>query len=149
MIVDTIENIGRYMTLGSIFAKALNLLSNIDQNSKNCDYWIDDNIRVIINDYETKINNDNKFEVHSKTIDIQYPLRGEELVQWVEENESKVVSKYEVDFDRKYHTSSKRVTDLTIGKNKFVVFFPGELHNPGLATYNPIKIKKLTIKIVL
>src|SRR5687768_1995819 len=82
MILDNIENCATYMNLGPRFKQAFDFIARTDLKSLPLGkHEIDgDNLFVILMEYETKDASDCIMENHKKYIDIQYMLRGEELM---------------------------------------------------------------------
>lgn len=147
MILDTINRVANYFYLSDDLKTALKILQNFDSNSEKCDILFNDRIRIIVDEYETTLINKNQFEMHANTIDIQYPLLGQEMVQWHNSIDVKEISAYSYEYDRTYFSVNSKPIDLQIGCGQFAIFFAGELHNPGLAVTSSSIIKKLTIKI--
>ena len=82
MIIDKLENAGRYILMHHGIAKAFSWLQITDLNTIVAGkYFIEgDNIFAIVQEYETLDAASEQMEAHQKYIDVQYMIRGEELV---------------------------------------------------------------------
>ena len=80
MIKDTLKNSEFYYGLGERFQKAFEYLKTTNLSEKeNGKYEIDgENIYVSVQDYNTKPEEEGKFEAHKKYADIQFIVKGQE-----------------------------------------------------------------------
>ncbi len=152
MIFDKLENIHTYANIHPRFKVAFDWLKTADINAMITDekVFIDErNIYAVINEYETTPAYKVNFEGHKKYADVQIILEGAELMEvaFLNGTEEEVSPYNEKD---KYKVKAQADTEVIVKANEFAVFFPNDLHkpcvNPG---YNPSKIKKLLIKVLL
>lgn len=146
MVIDKIENYRLYNKLTKKLAKGFEFITNTDLVSlKSGKYPIDnDDIFAIVQEYDTKEEKDCVLEGHHRYIDIQYIIQGVELMGFtpltnqvsVEENLEKDYTFYEGD------TSLLRVEE-----GMFTLFFPEDLHRPGVKTDQISKVKKVVVKV--
>ncbi|TFF33240.1 YhcH/YjgK/YiaL family protein [Mucilaginibacter psychrotolerans] len=108
-------------------------------------YPIDgDNIFAMITEPEPKKLDSAGYEIHKNYIDLHYLIKGEEKIYTQRKGDSVAVTKpYDATKDvENYFTKGK---SYTARPDAFFLFFPGELHAPGIR--NDGKVKKLVIKI--
>jgi len=106
-----------------------------------------DNLYSPISEYMTKNEEDARFEAHRKYIDIQYVAIGKELI-----GIAPVTQKGEIltPYDETKDVEFMKVND---GKNwsatpdRFFIFFPDDLHRPGLKDGENALVRKVVIKV--
>jgi YhcH/YjgK/YiaL family protein len=147
MIIDKIENSGLYLNLGTRIAKAFKYLNSADLSEiKPGRYEIeDDNIYAIVNEYKTKDAKDCKLEAHRKFIDIQYICSGMELVGVASFVNQTPVEEYDENRDCVFFNEETSYIKMTAGM--FAVFFPDDLHMPGVKADSVSEVKKVVIKV--
>jgi len=150
MILDSLINIHRYKDLGDDIYAGLEYLITVDADVSIGEYKISQNVKAIVSEYSTKIQNNERYEAHRHTIDIQYPIVGTELVQWSPLHDMVVCTNYDVKNDRTYYENPGYKMDCIIGAGVFAIYFPEDAHNPQHASNNlEDVIKKITVKIDL
>ena len=146
MIIDTIENLGKYVTLNPLFADVVEFLKNNDLQTieegkhfiKNKDLFV--NIQVA----KGKTQDAAVLETHIEMIDIQIPITCEETFGYTplcdlpdfEYNAEKDITKY---------GDTKAQTYVPVKPGQFVIFFPQDSHAPCII--NPPEIKKAIFKV--
>lgn len=146
MIIDSIKNHRIYQSLGKDFKLAFAYLTDPAlSRSTSGKYPIDgDRIFAIIQEYDTKDIADGKLESHRKFIDIQFLLSGSELIGTALLADRKpVISK--PDDDLYFYDGEASMVKMDEGM--FAVFFPEDLHMPGIMVGQRKKVKKVVIKI--
>jgi YhcH/YjgK/YiaL family protein len=100
-------------------------------------------------EYETKENiSQTKAEVHKEYADFYYILSGKETIGYTPEREPfNLSSAYDDSTDIEFLKDVKDKNFFTIEKGMFAIFFPGEIHRPGLMVGEPMKIRKLIFKV--
>jgi YhcH/YjgK/YiaL family protein len=130
--------------------KAFTFLANSDLASMEIKrYEIDgDNAYAPISEYPSKKEEDGKYEVHRKYIDIQYVIKGVEKIGVTPLANKKVST---VPYDEAKDIEFMTVTDSTYHQatpENFFIFFPSEIHKPGIRTgQDSVMIKKVVVKI--
>lgn len=147
MIIDTIENLKLYKDLSHNMAIAVNYLITCDINSLEIGKHaiVEDDIFVIMNEYDTKDEVDCKTEAHKKYIDIQIMLKGEEKFGFAFLNNQKVSEIYNPEKDYTFYDTLLDYQNLHEGT--FVIFFPTDLHCPSIKINDSIKVKKAVVKV--
>jgi YhcH/YjgK/YiaL family protein len=147
MILDSLENSGRYLSLHPLFKKAFDFLKNNDlSNAKNGKLKTDDpRVFFMLSDVQGKDPQDAVLEAHKKYIDIQTPLAGVETIGWKAEEDLMIISQqYSAKQDvMLFHDFPTAYTKLYPGQ--FAIFFPEEGHAPGIGQGS---IRKVIAKIL-
>ena len=88
-------------------------------------------------------------EVHKRYIDFYYILGGEEKLGYAPKMESfNFSSNYDSATDIEFVKDVTSEKFFTIQKGMFVIFFPGEIHRPGLIVEESSIIKKIIFKVL-
>ena len=146
MIFDTLNNVENYKGLGRVYT-ALKFLSETDFNKIDLGrYELDgDNIYYMVQSYDTDPDK-TIAEAHKKYIDIQFMVKGEELIGVApigyDEKETEALPQNDVWF---YECKTEPITLI---ENSFMVLYPNDLHCPGVATNNkPMPCRKVVVKV--
>lgn len=107
-----------------------------------------DTLYATVSEYPSKSEAEAKFEVHQKYIDIQYVISGEENIGVAPLAARKAtVVPYDATKDIEFMT----VTDSTYFKatpENFFIFFPSQIHKPGMRIGNDsTMVKKIVVKV--
>ncbi len=145
MIFDRIENLNNYSGLGRVYT-ALKFLSDTDFTKVPLGkYELDgDNIYYIVQKYDT--NPDKTVaEAHKKYIDIQYIVKGEEIIAVapIQSEKTEVEAKEEKDVWF-YECETQ---PLILKDGEFMVLYPSDLHLPGKAVSEPKEVLKVVVKV--
>ena len=146
MIIDTIENLGKYVALNPLFADVVEFLKNNDlQTIEEGKHFIKDkDLFVNIQVAKGKTQDAAVLETHIEMIDIQIPITCEETFGYTplcdlpdfEYNAEKDITKY---------GETKAQTYVTVKPGQFVIFFPQDGHAPCII--NQPEIKKAIFKV--
>ena len=146
MIIDTIENLGKYVALNPLFADVVEFLKNNNlQTIEEGKHFIKDkDLFVNIQVAKGKTQEAAVLETHIEMIDIQIPLTCEETFGYTplcdlpdfEYNAEKDITKY---------GDTKAQTYVTVKPGQFVIFFPQDGHAPCII--NQPEIKKAIFKV--
>ena len=147
MIIDKIENSHLYQDLRERISKAFEYITKTDlKNLKPGKYEIDgENIFALISEYKTKSESEGKLEAHRKYIDVQYVISGEELMGYTPLSDQSILEPYKEENDIIFFKGEKSFTKVSSGM--FAIFFPEDVHMPGISTGKISDVKKLVIKV--
>lgn len=111
-------------------------------------YDIDgDNLYATISEYNTKNEETTKFEAHRKYIDIQYVIKGKEIMNLTPRAMVKdVVTPYDSAKDIEFMNVEKVVKHIATPSN-FFIFFPSDAHRPGIKDGVSAPVRKVVIKV--
>lgn len=147
MIYDHISNIALYKGLSPNIALGLDFLKQMKPDTAVGTYQINHRVKVIVSEYETKLENEHGYEAHKKNIDIQYLLSGEERISCLPIEKLKETKAYNEENDTAFYDARTKPQKVTIGDGFFAIFFPQDGHMPQLSVDKPMKVKKVVIKV--
>lgn len=146
MIIDTIDNLGKYVALNTLFAEVVDFLKDHDLHTLEAGKYPIRGKDIFLNlqmakgrSQETAV-----LETHVEMIDIQIPISAEETFGYTplsdlpnyEYNAEKDITKY---------GETKSQTYVTVKPGQFVIFFTQDGHAPCI-TIVP-EIKKAIFKV--
>jgi len=148
MIVDHITNAEKYYCTHKLFDKAFNYLKkiNFEELADGKYPIVGESCFAIVNRYTTKKASESFAESHKKYIDIQYLVKGKEKIGYgyIKHFENKL---YDIETDLQKHEGS--LDFITLNKNNFAVFFPDDVHMPGIIASDYEDVLKVVIKIAI
>lgn len=149
MILDKLSNAKTYYSISEKIEIALKYLQHKDLvNMPNGKYPIEDEIYVIIQEYESKHQDLGKWEAHEKFIDIQFIISGREKIGQTPVDGLIVNEPYNNEKDIVFFENKKDIGNfLVLEENDFAIFYPQDAHMPGLSVDKPAHVKKAVIKI--
>jgi YhcH/YjgK/YiaL family protein len=111
-------------------------------------YDIDgDNLYAPVSEYLTKNEEDAKFEAHRKYIDIQYVINGAEMMNVAPLSQKKdVIAPYDSSKDVEFMTVT-RSSNYKATPDRFFIFFPSDIHRPGVKTGENELVRKVVVKV--
>ena len=147
MIIDKIENSHLYKNISERISKSFEYIRSTDlKNLPAGRYPIDEeNIFALVSEYQTKLEPEGKLEAHKKYIDVQYVISGEELMGYVPLGNQQILEPYKEENDIVFYTGDNSFTKVSEGM--FAIFFPEDVHMPGIASSKSSSVKKLVIKV--
>ena len=147
MIIDKIENSHLYAGLNERIKKAFDYIHNTDlKNIQPGRYEIDgENIFALISEYKTKSKEEGKIEAHKIYLDVQYVIEGEELMGYAPLGDQNILEPYKEENDIVFLKGEKSF--ITVSSGMFAIFFPEDVHMPGINTEKISDVKKLVIKV--
>jgi YhcH/YjgK/YiaL family protein len=149
MILDKIENIQFYSRIGERLKEAFDYITVTDFFGMTIGkHEINAEMFVLVNDYITKTNKAEILEAHKKYIDVQYLLAGNELIEY-ESYDNHLISQVYDEVNDYLFYKPNGTSKLKFTKGMVAVFFPDDLHMPGIIDGNPSSIKKIVVKILI
>lgn len=147
MIFDKIENSGLYENIDSKIKKAFDYIKKTDFNKLELGKHVidEENVFAILMEYETKNASDCKLEVHKKYIDVQYVISGNENIGHIPLT-TQIPSKVYDDKDD-YALYDNVCSLIKVEPRQFAIFYPSDLHMPGVKTDAIMKVKKVVVKV--
>ena len=149
MILDSIDNVKHYRNLSESIKKAFEFIEEIDFSTiEPGRYNVDgDNIFALVSEYYTKPLPEARPEAHEQYLDIQYMISGSEIIGYSLLEDQNVAVPYDVEKDLVFYKSNLDV--VTLKEGMFAVFFPNEIHAPGLTDDAPEQVKKVVVKVMI
>jgi YhcH/YjgK/YiaL family protein len=148
MILDTLANSHLYQSINERIAKGFDFLLHTDLDAIPLGkHDIDgDTIFALVQEYNTKPSDECKLESHKKYIDIQYVIRGEEMMGVTTQNNQKII---EINEEKDYTFYEGNTSLVRVSKGMFTIFFPNDLHQPCVQTKTISEVKKVVIKVMI
>lgn len=101
---------------------------------------------VTVSEYVPNPAEKQKIESHRRFIDLQYTLRGNEKMGLARDKDPGVLMEYNDKREVAFWTS-KNIEYFKAGPETFFLFFPSDLHQPSVLDGEPVKSKKIVVKI--
>ena len=146
MIIDALANMDFYKNLNESLYKGLRFLKETDLAALPVGrYEIDgDAVFALVQEYETHLPEECRWEAHYTYTDIQYIVEGSEKMGWkaldgvvkTEDRPEDDVYFFDADGDH-----------FVLHARQFAVFAPQDAHRPGLAVDGPAPVKKVVVKV--
>lgn len=149
MIVDHIQNYSKYANLPEALYRAIEYIGSTDFNHvENGQYELDGKRMIsIVNRYQTKTMDKAVWESHRKYIDVQFVAGGHERFGLISLDKAPpVTAPYDEKKDVIFYEPGTDTFDAPAGT--FMIFYPDDIHAPGLATGVPPKPKEV-VKVVV
>ncbi len=102
---------------------------------------------AVVSEYETLSKEGKKPESHKKFVDVQCIISGEEQIGVAFEGAEQ--GNYGGEKDLQFYGSVEEEAFFTLKKGGFAVFFPGEIHRPGVISKRERRVRKCVVKISL
>jgi biofilm protein TabA len=147
MIIDKLANAKMYDGLHPRLKKGLDYLLENDLHALAAGtYEIeDDKVFVIIQEYETKLSEQCRWESHYRYSDIQYIIQGEEKMGYTNTENTQVV---EANKDKDLMFLEGNGDLFLVKEGSFAIFTPQDAHRPCICTNQPQYIKKAVVKVL-
>ena len=97
---------------------------------------------------EHKYRNVEKWEFHKYHIDVQYIVRGEEVIGYHPVESMKPSKPYDLKNDHR-HLEKVDGDYLTLKEDRIIIIFPEDGHQPHLSKGEPKAIKKVVLKVLI
>lgn len=149
MILDSLKQSSCYAALSPLFAKAFAFLATVSEATPIGTHPIDgDNVVAHVQEHATSPLAGRYYEAHRRYIDIQYMLRGRELIYWTPLDElHDVVMPFDEAKDAALFGLGGAGQAMPIRAGQFAVLFPDDGHIPSVAWADPEPVKKIVVKV--
>ena len=155
MIADRMENLGRYRGLGPNLDAAISWLEStpLDELQPGTIAVRDDEIRAIVQQYETVDPAGRQHEAHRKFTDIQCVLHGVERMLVTPLGGLAPAGDYDTTDDIVFFDTPApahaAACDMVVPAGHFAIFFPQDAHMPMLNADVPATVKKVVVKVAV
>jgi YhcH/YjgK/YiaL family protein len=153
MIVDNIENYANYLALPERIVRAIEYIGSTDFTFvESGQYELDGkNMISIVSRYRTKLPEQAVWESHKNYIDVQFVAGGNERFGHIPMTSSPVAkTPYSEEKDVIFYEPGEATFAAPAGT--FMIFYPDDIHAPGLAAGNPpqpSEVVKVVVKVAL
>lgn len=145
MIVDTLENFGKYEGLNPLFPKVAEFLKTTDLSALETGKieLQGRDLFVKVAQAKPKTQDEAKIEAHKDFIDIQIPVSTTEIMGYTPLKDCKDATPYNAEKDILFF-SGPAESYLTVKPGMFAIFFPQDGHAPAIS---PDGLKKVIVKV--
>ena len=153
MIIGFLDDLSSNKWLSDMgrFNRIIDIIENTDFTKKDDGiYKIDaEDFFYIITSYNTSGSMEEKpTEAHRKYVDLQYVLYGEEKIGYSDRRNPNVsLKEYDVVNDVELFSRIEDESFFILKKDMYAVFFPEDVHRPGLTNKETRSIRKAVFKI--
>ena len=146
LIIDALANMDFYKNLNESLYKGLRFLKETDLAALPVGrYEIDgDAVFALVQEYETHLPEECRWEAHYTYTDIQYIVEGSEKMGW--KPLDGIVKTEDRPEDDIYFFDAEG-DHFVLHAGQFAVFVPQDAHRPGLAVDGPTPVKKIVVKV--
>lgn len=150
MIFDNLKNKDLYLGMHPGFKTAFDFIEKVTAAPMEVGkYELDGKaVYAMVQEYEGKEDHE-KFEAHQKYIDIQYILAGKEKMESAAHAACEVMKEYDEARDVGYFTCHGQKVAIEAGDGDFAIFYPHDVHKPGIKYADGITVKKIVVKVLL
>lgn len=144
MIIDTLENLEKYIAVNPLFAQVAAFVKSNDLPSLPTGRIIlsGDDLYLNVVEAAPKDKADAKLETHRQMIDIQIPLTADETMGYAPLSVLAPASYDETDDISFYPEPASQY--ITVSPGMFVVFFPEDAHAPAISAGG---LRKIIFKV--
>lgn len=146
MIIDRLENMGKYATLNPLFPQAFEFLQSHDLQTLEVGKTELKGKDLLVNVTETKpkTKEQARLETHQNFIDIQIPVSGTEWMGYTPAKECQPAdAPYNPEKDITFFEGLAE-SYIEVKPGMFAIFFPEDGHAPGVT---PDGLKKVIVKV--
>ena len=149
MILDRIDNVRFYQNLSPNLKIALDYIKNLKVvDLKPGKINLANGISVTSFIYMGKDISNVKFESHRTHLDLEYIVKGVELVQIAHPDLLRLKEAYDPSKDVKYYHDAETYNQFKLNEGYFVIYYPDDAHKVGLKV-NESEIYKVWVRIPL
>lgn len=147
MILDKLENAALYSAISKNLKKGFEFLKKTNlHNLEPGRYDIEgSDVFALVSEYDSKKIQDCRPEAHQIYADIQCIVSGKEAIGHALFDGQEITAAYHPEKDIVFF--SCETTQLTFEAGMFAVFFPHDIHCPGIQVNGPEKVKKVVVKV--
>lgn len=150
MVIDRLDFATRYKSLHPLLEHAFLFLQNTNINQLPVGRYDIDGERVyaIVQEYKTKPQEEGFLETHKKYIDVQYVVKGSEIMVYAPLTDQKIQTPYDEKRDIAFYYGSGSACLLASGL--FAILYPEDAHMPSrLIDGQAASVKKIVVKVLV
>ena len=150
MIYDKLENAHLYISSCRGLSQAVAYAQNLDPATPDGRYEIaGKDIYAVVVSYTTQPAVTVPFEAHKKYIDVQFVIRGAELMDVSLDENLEVKTPYSEENDCLLLKAPEHYSSMLMTPGTFAFLYPHDVHRPGCRVDGPVDVRKLVVKIRL
>lgn len=150
MVFDNLKNCELYYPLHPKFKEAFEFIEKaMAENLAAGKYEIDGKeLWASVQEYTSKLESEAKAEAHKNYIDIQFIVSGSEVIEGFDIEKATPKSEYNDVKDVMFYEDYDNVVKGILSKNEYGIFFPTDVHKPGMCLDgNQDTVKKIVVKV--
>lgn len=150
MIFDNISGCEKYTANDNLLARAFDFIKTaVSENYEIGRYEIlpDGEMYAVVQEYISKSEEECSFEGHRKYIDVQFVISGAEKIDIADISRAESKIDYDADKDVEFFDCRGAVTSLAVQDGDFGVFYPNDIHKPGMTLEKKTQVRKIVVKI--
>ena len=150
MIYDRYENRELYYACHKGFQMGFEFIKRVEEeNLPAGKYELDGkNVYASVQEYTSKLDSE-IFEGHRDYIDIQYIISGREMMECAEVKNCVTTTPYNPEKDVEFFTCNGVKAKMEFDEGSFAIFFPQDIHKPGVMLDTQSPVKKVVVKVHL
>ena len=145
MIFDKLSNLHKYASLHPRFEKAISFIKTADLDALIPGRHLIDGEDIYVSAAEYFTKDEGFLEGHREHIDIQLITKGSEKIGFALLTDQVEKEPYNGARDISFYHGN--CDHLTLVPGDFAIFFPEDLHKPGIMDKYLVEVKKIVIKI--
>lgn len=150
MILDNMKNAALYESVHPKFAEAFAFCRKaVEENLPVGKYELDGKaLYAMVQEYNTKLTADAKFEGHRNYIDIQFMVSGAEVMKWADIAKMTENVPYNSEKDCQFYAPNEDAAVAAVEAGEYAIFFPHDIHMPCVSLNDtPAPAKKVVVKV--
>lgn len=151
MISDNLKNCELYVSNHPRFAAAFDFIKKASaENYPVGRYEIDgDNLFALVQEYDSRLLADAKFEGHKRYIDIQHIVSGVEVMKFADIAKMTEKAPYNEVKDCTNYLDTE-ASQVILKDGEYAIFFPHDIHMPCISLHEtPAPVRKIVVKVKL
>ena len=150
MIIDNIKNAHLYENLHPDFKAVFEFMAKLDDSVQPGRYDISDTAYVSVKPCDSKKKEFCKFEAHEKYADIQFVIKGKELIDITSIDGMEITKDSMAEKDFALYGEKEEYSTAFLGTGDFALIYPKEAHKPGRAVNDePMTVYKAVAKVLI
>ena len=146
MIMDMLSRWNAYQWAPENFQKGFRFLETLSPDTPDGRVEIDgETVFCMIQSYDARPWDGERFEAHRLYADIQLLLAGEESILWAPVEDLQEIEAYQP--DAAFYALTPTPTELVLTPGIFCAFLPADAHAPCLQHSAPSRVRKAVVKV--
>ena len=148
MVFDNIKNRAIYEKMNDRFTLAFDFIEKVTREGAEIGRYelSGKDVFAMVQEYQPK-ENSGTFESHKNYIDIQYILSGKEYMECANQENCEMLTPYDSEKDIAIYTCGGYRQRLECEDGDFAIFYPDDVHNPGVKLFESRVVRKIVVKI--
>jgi YhcH/YjgK/YiaL family protein len=149
MSLDALSESHQYTAISGRFEKAFEFLRQVNKDTAPGRYEIDgEDIFAFVQQHLTKPIEERQYEAHRKYIDVQYIIRGREVIYWAPlPLLTNVTMPFSEEHDAALYSVIPEGMPYPLREGQFTILFPRDGHVPSCTWDQPAEVLKVVVKV--